>query len=227
MNSKARANFTFFVVISCSLIFLASQLGPFWFIPQILQEYALIPLNVVNGLNTFSLISYMFVHLSLGHLIGNMFVLISVGMTLEENIGSFKFGTIYISSGIFSGVFHCLINPYSSTPVIGASGAIFGLIALLLLLMPFHLTTALLIPLPGVIVGLIMIAVEITSVTVGTDVGIAHDIHIYGFLVGGLGAFAIDYTKALRGLVIAVVILIIIYLSSMLLSEVPLTQLHY
>jgi membrane associated rhomboid family serine protease len=111
--------------------------------------------------------------------------------------------------------------------VIGASGAIFGLIALLLLLMPFHLTTALLIPLPGVIVGLIMIAVEITSVTVGTDVGIAHDIHIYGFLVGGLGAFAIDYTKALRGLVIAVVILIIIYLSSMLLSEVPLTQLHY
>jgi membrane associated rhomboid family serine protease len=227
MTGENKARLTFIMVTACCLVFLAAQFRPFWYTQQILNEYALTPVVVMNGLNLFSLISYMFIHLSFGHLLGNMFVLISVGTILEENIGSTKFGLVYIVSGIASGLLHSSVNPSSTIPVIGASGAIFGLIALLLLLMPFHLTTALLFPLPGVIVGLIMIAVEITSVTVGADVGIAHDIHIYGFLVGGIGAFAVDYGRALRGLIIALIILVALYFSSTILNEYPIFQLQY
>lgn len=227
MTGENKARFTFIMVTACCLIFLATQFRPFWYTQQILNEYALTPAVVMNGLDLFSLVSYMFIHLSFGHLLGNMFVLISVGTILEENIGSTKFALVYISSGVLSGLLHSSVNPSSMIPVIGASGAIFGLIALLLLLMPFHLTTALLFPLPGVIVGLIMIAVEITSVTVGADVGIAHDIHIYGFLVGGIGAFAVDYGKALRGLIIAIIILVALYFSSTILNEYPIFQLQY
>ena len=224
MADGNRAKFTILVVTICCLVFLAAQFSPLWYTQQILKKYALTPVAVMHGLNLLSLISYMFVHIGFGHLIGNMFVLISVGTILEENIGSLKFGSIYIASGVVSGLIHSSITPSSNLPVIGASGAIFGLIALLLLLMPFHLTTALLFPLPGVVVGLIMIAVEITSVTVGADLGIAHDIHIYGFLVGGIGAFTVDYSRALRGLIIAIIILIALYFSSTLLNEFPVLQ---
>jgi membrane associated rhomboid family serine protease len=137
-----------------------------------------------------------------------MFVLFSVGRAVESKIGSTKFGLTYIGAGVFSGLMHAMFNQGSDIPVVGASGAVFGAIAVLLLLMPFRFTSAMLIPLPGVVLGISMIVVEVTSIILSKDVFIAHDIHLYGFLVGGIASFGIDYELALRGLVISVIILL-------------------
>jgi hypothetical protein len=77
--------------------------------------------------------------------------------------------------------------------------------------MPFEVTTAMIIPLPGVAVGIIMLLVEVSSLLVDPGSTVAHDIHLYGFLFGGLGAFAVDYGRALRGLMIASAILVALY----------------
>ncbi|MCW4049433.1 MAG: rhomboid family intramembrane serine protease [Candidatus Bathyarchaeota archaeon] len=177
-----------------------------------MYKLSLLPSDIMNGQNRFSLITYMFIHLNLMHLVTNMFVLMSVGTVLERRVGSLRFALVYLFSGIIGGLLHSSVDPSSISPVIGASGAVFGLIAMLLLLMPFMITTALVIPLPGVVVGIGMLVVEVMSLLLNQDVSVAHDIHLYGFLVGGVSAFVIDYNKALRGLIIAVVALLALYM---------------
>ena len=161
--------------------------------------------------NYLALISYQFLHLNFQHLLSNMFVLFSVGRAVESEIGSTKFGVSYITAGIFSGLFHVIFNQGSDVAVIGASGAVFGAIALLLLLMPFKFTSAMIIPMPGVVLGISMLVVEVGSILFSPDVFVAHDIHLYGFLVGGLASFGIDYDRALRGLAISVVVSLLLY----------------
>jgi membrane associated rhomboid family serine protease len=59
--------------------------------------------------------------------------------------------------------------------------------------------------------GLLLVLVEVTAVMVGVESGVAHDMHLYGFFVGCVGAFAIDQERAFRGLVIALLILLALY----------------
>jgi len=104
---------------------------------SIYSQYAIMPSTFFTSQNYLSLFTYQFLHLNFQHLASNMFVLFSVGRAVESEIGSKKFGVIYLASGILSGYLHALFNPSSYVLVIGASGAIFGAIALLLLMMPF------------------------------------------------------------------------------------------
>ncbi|MBN2335381.1 rhomboid family intramembrane serine protease [Candidatus Bathyarchaeota archaeon] len=209
------------VITLCVLVFVVAILGSEELTLDLLYTYGLVPARVFER-GLLNLVSYQFIHVNLTHLVSNMFVLYGVGREVERNIGSPRFALVYLASGVAAGFLHAVFNPFSTVPVIGASGAVFGIIAVLLLLMPFKITTALVLPLPGVVMGLLLLVVEVTAILVSSDVGIAHDIHLYGFLVGGLGAFAIDYNKALRGLVIAAVILLALYLWALHLGSLPL-----
>ena len=71
------------------------------------------------------LVSYMFLHGSLIHLLVNMYSLYIIGTQLETYLGRFKYLTIYIISGICGGMLSCIASHSAS---VGASGAIFGLL---------------------------------------------------------------------------------------------------
>lgn len=73
----------------------------------------------------YRLISPIFVHLDIGHLISNMFILIYLGRRLENIIGNYKLFTVYLLSGIIGNLAVLWFNPLIITA--GASGAIFGL----------------------------------------------------------------------------------------------------
>jgi membrane associated rhomboid family serine protease len=158
-----------------------------------------------------SFITYMFLHVDIQHLASNMFVLLSVGRAVESEIGSTKFGLVFLGSGFFSAFAHVLFNQGSEISVIGASGAIFGVIAVLLLLMPFKFTSALFLPLTGVILGLSMLAIEIMSLRYGGVTYIAHDVHLYGFVAGSIASFGVDYSRAMKGLIISVLVVVALY----------------
>ena len=198
------------LIAICVLIFLATLFGSKGLAMSLLYEYGLIP-STVSMSSPLSLFTYMFLHGNLAHLASNVFVLHSVGREVERDVGSMRFTLIYLASGVFAGLIHMAVNPASNVPVIGASGAIFGLIAVMLLLMPFKVTTALILPLPGVVMGLLLVLVEVAAVMVSVESGVAHDMHLYGFFVGFVGAFAIDQDRAFRGLVIALLILVALY----------------
>jgi membrane associated rhomboid family serine protease len=71
--------------------------------------------------------TYMFLHGGVGHLVGNMVFLWILGCMLEMGAGRLLFTAIYLASGLLSGGFFCLIFPLSTAPLVGASGAIAGL----------------------------------------------------------------------------------------------------
>jgi membrane associated rhomboid family serine protease len=207
-ESKPRV--THALITICVLLFLATLFGSDGLAMSLLYEYGLVP-SMVSLASPLSLFTYMFLHGNLAHLASNVFVLHSVGREVERDVGSMRFTLVFLASGVSAGLIHMSVNPASNVPVIGASGAIFGLIAVMLLLMPFKVTTALILPLPGVVMGLLLVLVEVAAVMVSVESGVAHDMHLYGFFVGCVGAFAIDQDRAFRGLVIALLILVALY----------------
>ncbi len=84
----------------------------------------------------FSTISYMFLHGGFWHFMGNMWFLYIFGDNVEDNLGSFRFAGFYLLSGIASALVHFLLNPMSTMPTIGASGAIAGVMGAYFILYP-------------------------------------------------------------------------------------------
>lgn len=78
-----------------------------------------------------------FMHGGLGHLLGNMWYLWLFGPPLEDRIGRFSFALLYVSCGIVSMIIQTASSPLSNTPIIGASGAIAGIMGCNLVLLPF------------------------------------------------------------------------------------------
>ena len=82
------------------------------------------------------LFTYMFLHGDLGHLFGNMLFLWVFGDNIEDAMGRFRYFLFYIACGVAAGLAHFLSQTTSTTPLIGASGAISGLLAAYLILFP-------------------------------------------------------------------------------------------
>jgi membrane associated rhomboid family serine protease len=83
-----------------------------------------------------TLLSYMFLHGNFLHLAGNMLFLWVFGDNVEDAMGHVRFIMFYLMCGIFAGLVHALVLPDSEVPLIGASGAVAGVIAAYLMLHP-------------------------------------------------------------------------------------------
>jgi membrane associated rhomboid family serine protease len=84
----------------------------------------------------FSLLLSIFMHGSWLHLLGNMLFLWIFGNNVEDRLGRFKFILFYLLCGVGASLVHVLFNLDSLTPVIGASGAVSGVMGAYLLLFP-------------------------------------------------------------------------------------------
>lgn len=83
-----------------------------------------------------SLVTSMFMHGSLMHLLGNMLFLWIFGNNIEDSLGGIRFILFYLLAGIAASLIHTLFHPLSLTPVLGASGAISGVMGAYLVLYP-------------------------------------------------------------------------------------------
>ena len=87
----------------------------------------------------FTLVSYMFFHGDIWHLMGNMLFLWVFGDNVEDAVGHIKFLIFYFACGIFAALVHAYAvagTPMAGVPLIGASGAVAGVIAAYLMLHP-------------------------------------------------------------------------------------------
>ena len=78
----------------------------------------------------------MFFHGDVFHLVGNMLFLWVFGDNVEDAMGHVRFLVFYLACGVFAGLFHAWMVPDSDMPLIGASGAVAGVIAAYLMLHP-------------------------------------------------------------------------------------------
>ncbi|MEN7982323.1 MAG: rhomboid family intramembrane serine protease [Nanoarchaeota archaeon] len=106
---------------------------------KIISLFALTPAVILTGKNLWSLLTSMFIHGSFFHLFANMFSLFFVGGFLEKIIGKKRFFWVYLIAGLIGGIFYIfatIIFGGSNIPAVGASGAIFGLLGVLAVLVP-------------------------------------------------------------------------------------------
>jgi len=177
---------TYLLITANLLVFFLQLQNPNYYI----ANYGLIPALVIKGKNLHTLLTSMFLHdpFNIIHLLLNMLVFFFVGDDCERAIGSSRFLAFYLTSGIFSGLFYTYINSASYTPTIGASGAIFGILAAYAVLFPFRRVIAFFgfipIPLPAIIFVFLLVFMETTYAVSGGLPYVAHTAHLGGFISG-------------------------------------------
>lgn len=174
---------------------------------------AAIPYEVVNFIDIdpvsflpppLTLLSAMFVHAGLFHVAGNMLFLWIFGDNVEDALGHIGYLAFYLSTGIVASLAHIISEPGSYMPMIGASGAVAGVLGAYILLYPraqvntliflfFFVTTA---RVPAVVFLGLWFLIQILSSGVGG--GVAWYAHIGGF-VAGMAVVALIGPARLRG----------------------------
>lgn len=105
-----------------------------------ISKYALIPSEVnpfkLNSL--FPFISSQFLHAGFLHIISNMLFLWVFGNNVEKALGFFLFPVFYLTSGIVAGLTQYFFTPAESIPMLGASGAVAGILGAYLTLFPMN-----------------------------------------------------------------------------------------
>jgi membrane associated rhomboid family serine protease len=178
---------TIMIIVVNIIVFFTSLSDPATY-NQLIQTYGLVPVQIMGGKNLITLVTSMFLHADILHIGLNMFFLLVAGDAVERELGSLRFLALYLTCGIIAGLFHSYMNSTSTIPTIGASGAIFGVIAAFAILFPFRWLVTLFgfipIPVPAIIFAFITLLTETAYVASGVVENIAHTAHIGGFLAG-------------------------------------------
>lgn len=99
-------------------------------------DWGLVPRFVSEGVALEGVVTHMFLHGGIMHLLGNMLFLFIFGDNLEDALGHFGFTLFYLAAGLAAALMQYLSAPMSEIPMVGASGAIAGVMGGYLLLFP-------------------------------------------------------------------------------------------
>jgi membrane associated rhomboid family serine protease len=139
-----------------------------------------------------TLVTHIFLHGSFMHFFINLLVFFFFAPTLERKIGSVKFLLIFFLSGIFAGIGYSLT---SDVPSLGASGAVYGVLGTLAVLMPKMKVYIFPLPIPldiWIVVILFALYFDVLPIMMGSLDMVAHTAHLSGLL---FGLFAGMYLK--------------------------------
>jgi membrane associated rhomboid family serine protease len=194
VNPKRRRNF--FDSISLNTSFIVINIIAFVLFTVLISanilsidSIAIKPSNILQGKYLWTFLTSMFMHAGFLHLFVNMLSLFFVGSLVEKIIGRKRYFWFYILSGIFAGIFFVLMSLIftadSGAYAVGASGALFGLIGLLMLLTPNLPVYIMFIPIsikmkyaaPGMLIILWLISIA-------GNVSIGNTAHLGGLVAG-------------------------------------------
>ena len=185
---------TYALVAINVVLFFLQMLSP----REFTTVFAIIPkmTTVDFGHFTLTLLTSMFLHGSITHLGGNMLYLWIFADNVEGILGHVKFTIFYFASGLAAGIVQTLVDPTSIIPIVGASGAIAGILAAYMILFPQAKVHALLflffyftsIRIPAFFVlgfwFLMQLTNGLSALGLDTTGGVAWFAHIGGFIAG-------------------------------------------
>jgi membrane associated rhomboid family serine protease len=145
------------------------------------------------------LFTSMFLHGGLLHLAGNMLFLWIYGDNVEHRLGRLRFLVAYLATGVAATLTHTLLDPGSELPVVGASGAISGVLGFYFVWFPRNRVRLLWMIPPfmmqvmevsaRIVLGFYLVLDNLVPMLLtGTAGGVAHGAHIGGFVAGALAA---------------------------------------
>jgi len=139
---------------------------------------------------TFTLVTYMFVHAGVIHIFGNVVFLWVFGDNVEQALGRGRFLAFYLLCGIVGALAFVVTDVHSATPLVGASGAIAGIVIAYAMLRPCAKVTALVFGIPvrvsayWIIGGFVMI--QFINLGSASKSEVAYWCHIGGMVAGGV-----------------------------------------
>ena len=166
------------------------------------MEFGLLPCRLTGACSLpgdlpspmFTVFSSMFLHGSMFHIGGNMLYLWIFGNNVEDTLGHGRYLLFYLASGVAAAATQMVVDSHSRVPMIGASGAVSGVLGAYLLLFPQATVLTLvifgffwrLVRVPAVIVLGLWIVLQVVSGlgSLGAGGGVAWFAHIGGFFAG-------------------------------------------
>ncbi|WP_187432375.1 hypothetical protein ROLI_014720 [Roseobacter fucihabitans] len=196
-NPSGRTPYVTYALMAANIVVFLSYVGimqdarliyAFW------ADWALIPARLDQGQGFYTVFSSMFLHGGWMHLIGNMLFLFIFGDNIEDEMGHVRYGVFYLIAGAAAGYVQYITAPTSMVPVVGASGAIAGVMGAYLLLFPKAKVDILFIfivffrilPIPAWIMLAVWFALQFIG-GIGSDPdagGVAYWAHAGGFVAG-------------------------------------------
>lgn len=168
--------------------------------PAFILRWSLIPAAVAAGRHWGTLLTAMFLHAGWLHIIGNMVFLWAFGPEIEDVMGRVRYPAFYLLGGLTAFVAQTLVDPTSTVPTLGASGAIAAVMGAFLITYPrdqirtllfiFFFVTVTVVP-AVVLVGLwfvVQLFSEIGALAHRQTSGVAFMAHVGGFLFGAVSA---------------------------------------
>jgi membrane associated rhomboid family serine protease len=155
----------------------------------------LTPQAVIEHGRIWQLVSYLFVHAGLSHILFNMLAVWMFGVELERRWGTRAFTIYYFITGIGAGVSTILVSllPFDATrleyviPTVGASGAVYGLLMAWAIIFPTRTILFMLIfPLTARVYALVMGAIAFFAAVSATGSSVANVAHLGGLIAGWL-----------------------------------------
>lgn len=159
---------------------------------ELWDRLALYPLAVTHGQWLWGLVTHMFLHAGILHLAGNMLFLWVFGDNLEDQMGHFGFLAFYLACGLAAAAGQIAADPQSAIPMVGASGAIAGVMGGYLLLFPKARVDVIAIivifikrfTIPAWVLLVVWFGLQLFSTFFAGDDGVAYIAHAAGFLAG-------------------------------------------
>jgi membrane associated rhomboid family serine protease len=186
---------TIAIIVLNSLAFLFELSMPDRVLESFIRVYAVVPADFTM----LTAVTSMFLHGGWLHFLGNMLYLWIFGDNVEDELGHGRFVVFYLICGVAAGLAHVFMNPASTIPTIGASGAIAGVMGAYFVLYPHSRILALLplfvfwnvVEVPAIFFLGIWFVMQffsgVGSIAAGaraTGAGIAFWAHVAGFLTG-------------------------------------------
>src|SRR3989304_7025982 len=140
ISDSARSNkipFVTLAIISINLfVFYQQLIAPSE--KTLILEYALIPseINIVNPQTLIPFFTSMFLHGGFFHILSNMWFLWIFGDNVEAHLGKIKYTLLYLASGVIGNLAQFFLTPTSDIPMLGASGAVSGVLGSYFILFP-------------------------------------------------------------------------------------------
>ena len=202
--TSSRPIVTYFLIGLCILVFLMQlgsqsyQTGQLFYsyglIPSVLMGYDQLPMDLYAVPAYLTIFTSMFMHGGFMHLIGNMLYMWIFADNIEDSLGPKKFIIFYLLSGIGAATAQILMDTHSQVPMVGASGAIGGVLgaylinhpnARVLVLIPFGFFSQLIKIKALYVLGFWFVLQFINSAMMSSQGGgVAYAAHIGGFVSG-------------------------------------------
>jgi membrane associated rhomboid family serine protease len=170
-----------YLLFICVGAFLGQHLAPY----EIRLFFGLIPVLVWKKYFLWQLVTYIFLHGGFFHLLFNLFALWMFGCQLERQWGTKAFIKYFFVTGIGAGICYALVSPGQMIPVVGASGAIYGILLAYGMIFPNQVVYVwFLFPMRARTFVIIFGAIELYASIAASGGGIAHVAHLGGMLFG-------------------------------------------